>query len=45
LKCQQNKGQKLILFERIKSKPVTHESSEDNSEFPQFSYYGPNAVI
>ena len=38
-----HKGQKSILFGRIKSEPVTHESSKDNPESPQFSYYGPNA--
>jgi len=36
------KGQKPILFGRIESEPVTRESLEDNPEFPQFSYYGPN---
>ena len=37
------KGQKPILFGRIKSELVTHESSEDDPESPQFFDYELNA--
>ena len=37
------KGQKSILLRRIESEPVTHESSKDDPESPQFSYYKLNA--
>ena len=40
-----HKGQKLILFERIESEPVTCENSEDDLESPQFSHYGPSAHV
>ena len=33
-----HKGQKLILFGRIESEPVTDESSEEDPESPQFSH-------
>jgi len=36
------KGQKLILFGRFESEPITHESSEDKDESPQFSLYRPS---
>jgi len=29
-------GQESILFRRVKSEQITHESLEDGSEFPQF---------
>jgi len=32
-------GQKLIFFRRFNPEPMTHESSEDNFESPQFSQY------
>jgi len=38
-----HKGQKLILFERFKSEPITRESSKHNDESPQFSHYGRSA--
>jgi len=34
------KGQKPILFGRIEAKPIACESSGDESESPQFFYYG-----
>jgi len=37
------KGQKSILFERIKSGPMTCGSSEDDFDSPQFSHYGRNS--
>jgi len=36
------KGQKLILFERIKSKLMPREDSESDNESPQFAHYEPN---
>ena len=34
------KGQKAILFGRIKTEPLAFESSEGNSESPQFFHFG-----
>ena len=39
-----HKGQKLILFGRVESKSLTHESSESDDESPQFSHYEPNVL-
>jgi len=38
------KGQKLILFGRVKSKPMTCEDSESETELPPFSYYESNVL-
>ena len=38
------KGQKLILFERVESKPTTYEDSESETKPPQFSHYEPNVL-
>jgi len=38
-----HKGEKPILFGKIESELVTHESLKDNPESPQLSHYGPNA--
>jgi len=38
------KGQKLILFRRVESKPTTYEDAESETELPQFSHYDPNAL-
>ena len=38
------KGQKPILFGRIKSEPMSREESEGEEEPPQFGHYLPNAL-
>ena len=38
------KGQKLILFRRIKSELMSREDSKSENESPQFSYYEPNVL-
>ena len=38
------KGQKLILFGRIKLESMSHEESESEKEPPQFGHYKPNAL-
>ena len=38
-----HEDQKSILFGRVESEPMARESSEDNTESPQFSHYRPNA--
>jgi len=38
------KGQKLILFGRVESKPTTYENSKSETEPPQFSHYEPNVL-
>jgi len=35
-----HKGHKPILFRRVESEPMTHDISEDDFEFPQFSTMG-----
>ena len=39
-----HKGQKLILFGRIKSELMSREDSESENESPQFSHYEPNVL-
>jgi len=39
-----HKGQRPILFGRVESKLITHESSESDDESPQFSHYEPNVL-
>jgi len=41
---ERRKGQKSILFERIKSELISHEDSESENESPQFSHYEPNVL-
>jgi len=36
------RNQNLILFEKIESKLMAYESSEDDTESPEFSHYEPN---
>ena len=38
------KGQRPILFRRVKSKLITREDSESKNEPPQFSHYEPNVL-
>ena len=38
------KGKKLILFERIVSKPMSYEESESETELSQFSHYESNVL-
>ena len=38
------KGQKLILFGRIKSELMSHKDSESKNESPQFSHYEPSVL-
>ena len=38
------RGQKLILFGRIKSKLMSREDSKSENESPQFSHYEPNVL-
>jgi len=38
------KGQRPILFRRVKSKLITREVSESKNEPPQFSHYEPNVL-
>jgi len=38
------KGQRPILFGRIKSELMSHEDSESENESPQFSHYEPNIL-
>ena len=39
-----HKGQKLILFGRIKSELMSHKDSESENESPQFYHYEPNVL-
>ena len=41
---ERRKGQKSILFERVKARSMTQESSESDDEFAQFSHYEPNIL-
>ena len=38
------KGQKLIFFGRVKSKPMIREDPKSKNEPPQFSHYEPNVL-
>ena len=38
------KGQKPILFGRIKSELMSHQESESENESPQFTHYEPNIL-
>ena len=38
------RGQKLILFGRIKSELMSHKDSESENESPQFSHYEPSVL-
>ena len=38
------KGQKLIIFGRVESKPMIREDSKSETDPPQFSHYEPNVL-
>jgi len=39
-----HKGQKMIFFRRVESKPTICEDSKSETELPQLSHYEPNVL-